>query len=66
MNDEDGMLFVAPCTHTPDNCPGRSKDGATMLNEFWAKGDLAAKKGRKILRVVDDLSSCLIDNGRPW
>lgn len=37
-----------------------------MLNEFWAKGDLAAKKGRKILRVVDDLSSCLIDNGRPW
>ena len=48
MNN-DGMLFVAHWTHTPENCPGRSKEGATMLNEFWAKRDLAAKKGIKIL-----------------
>jgi hypothetical protein len=49
MADGDGMLFVAHWTHTPENCPGRSKEGATMLNEFWAKRDLAAKKGIKIL-----------------
>ncbi|MDF0676051.1 MAG: hypothetical protein P0120_17220 [Nitrospira sp.] len=49
MNDNDGMVFVAHWTHTPENCPGRSKEGATMLNEFWAKRDLAAKKGVKIL-----------------
>ena len=23
--DSDGMLFVAHWTHTPENCPGRSK-----------------------------------------
>jgi hypothetical protein len=47
--ESEGMLFVAHWTHTPENCPGRSKEGATMLNEFWAKRDLAAKKGVKIL-----------------
>lgn len=47
--DSEGMLFVAHWTHTPENCPGRSKEGATMLNEFWAKRDVAAKKGVKIL-----------------
>jgi hypothetical protein len=49
MMDGDGMLFVAHWTHTPENCPGRSNEGATMLNDFWAKRDLAAKKGAKIL-----------------
>jgi len=49
MMDGNGMIFVAHWTHTPENCPGRSKEGATMLNEFWAKRDLAAKKGIKIL-----------------
>ena len=49
MDESDGMLFVAHWTHTPENCPGRSKEGATMLNEFWAKRDLAAQKGVKIL-----------------
>jgi len=48
-SDGGGMLFVAHWTHTPENCPGRSKEGATMLNEFWAKRDVAAKKGVKIL-----------------
>lgn len=47
--ESEGMLFVAHWTHTPENCPGRSKEGATMLNEFWAKRDLAGKKGVKIL-----------------
>ncbi len=49
MADGGWMLFVAHWTHTPENCPGRSKEGATMLNEFWAKRDLAAKNGVKIL-----------------
>ena len=49
MADGEGMSFVAHWTHTPENCPGRSKEGGTMLNEFWAKRDLAAKKGIKIL-----------------
>lgn len=47
--ENEGMLYVAHWTHTPENCPGRSKEGATMLNDFWAKRDLAAKKGVKIL-----------------
>ncbi len=47
--DGDGMLFVVHWTHTPENCRGRSKEGATMLNEFWANRDLAAKIGIKIL-----------------
>ena len=47
--DDEGMIFVAHWTHTPENCPGGSKEGATMLNEFWAKRDLAEKKGIKIL-----------------
>lgn len=46
---DEGMVFVAHWTHTPENCPGRSHEGATMLNEFWAQRDLAAKKGVKIL-----------------
>jgi hypothetical protein len=47
--DSDGMLYVAHWTHTPENCPGRSKDGAQMLHDFWAKRDEAAKKGVKVL-----------------
>ena len=47
--NSDGMLFVAHWTHTPENCPGRSTEGANMLNKFWANRDLAAKKGIKIL-----------------
>jgi hypothetical protein len=47
--ESDGMLYVAHWTHTPENCPGRSKDGAQMLVDFWAKRDAAAKKGVKVL-----------------
>ena len=49
MNHDDGMVFVAHWTHTPENCPGRSQDGAAMLNAFWANRDRAAQKGVKIL-----------------
>lgn len=47
--ENDGMFFVAHWTHTPENCPGRSKEGAQMLIGFWAKREEAAKKGVKIL-----------------
>ncbi len=36
------MVCVAHWTHMPENGPGR-KEGATMLNEFWAKRNLAVK-----------------------
>ncbi|MGJ0514341.1 MAG: DUF3303 family protein [Methylomicrobium sp.] len=42
------MFFVAHGTHTPENCPGRSKEGAQMLIDFWAKREEAAKKRVKI------------------
>ena len=42
--ENDGMFFVAHWTHTPENCPGRSKEGAQMLSDFWAKREEAAKK----------------------
>ncbi|BAW79815.1 hypothetical conserved protein [Candidatus Nitrosoglobus terrae] len=45
----DGMLFVAHWTHNPDNCPGRSQEGAQMLIDFWANRKTAEKKGIKIL-----------------
>ncbi|MEC4747800.1 DUF3303 family protein [Methylomicrobium sp. Wu6] len=42
------MFFVVHWTHTPENCPGRSKEGAQMLIDFWAKREEAAKKEVKI------------------
>lgn len=45
----DGMLFVAHWTHTPENCPGRSNEGAQMLIEFWEQREEAERKGMKIL-----------------
>ncbi len=47
--ENDGMLFVAHWSHTPENCPGRCKEGAQMLIGFWAKREEAEKKGLKIL-----------------
>lgn len=47
--DNEGTIYVAHWTHTPDNCPGKSKEGARMLSDFWANRDMAAKKGIKIL-----------------
>ncbi|CAB1276458.1 DUF3303 domain-containing protein [Candidatus Nitrosacidococcus tergens] len=49
MAKDDGMIFMVHWTHTPENCPGRSKEGATMLNDFWAGREQAEKKGVKIL-----------------
>lgn len=47
--DNEGTIYVAHWTHTPENCPGRTKEGAKMLNDFWADREVAAKKGIKIL-----------------
>src|SRR3990172_5481317 len=42
-------LYVAHWTHTPENCPGRSGDGAKMLNKFWEGRKKAEEKGIKII-----------------
>lgn len=46
---EGGTIYVAHWTHPPENCPGRTKEGAKMLSDFWANRDAAAKKGIKLL-----------------
>ncbi|MCF6156290.1 MAG: DUF3303 domain-containing protein [Candidatus Brocadia sp.] len=46
---EKRTLYVAHWTHTPENCPGRSGDGAKMLGKFWEGRKLAEEKGIKIL-----------------
>jgi len=47
--DNKKTLYVAHWTHTPENCPGRSGDGAKMLNKFWEGRKRAEEKGIKIL-----------------
>lgn len=42
-------LYVSHWTHTPENCPGRSGDGAKMLNKFWEGRKKAEEKGIKII-----------------
>lgn len=42
-------LYIAHWTHTPENCPGRSGDGAKMLNKFWEGRKKAEEKGIRIL-----------------
>jgi len=42
-------IYVAYWSHTPENCPGRSADGAKMLNTFWEGRKKAEEKGIKIL-----------------
>ena len=42
-------VYVAHWTHTPENCPGRSADGAKMLSKFWEGRKLAEEKGITIL-----------------
>ncbi len=49
MSNDEGTIYVAHWTHTPENCPGRTKDGAKMLSDFWASRDEVEKKGIKIL-----------------
>lgn len=47
--DEKRTLYVAHWTHTPENCPGRSGDGAKMLSKFWEGRRTAEEKGIKVL-----------------
>lgn len=46
---EKRTLYVAHWTHTPENCPGRSGDGAKMLSRFWEGRKKAEEKGTKVL-----------------
>ncbi len=46
---DKGTIYVAHWTHTPENCPGRSGDGAKMLSKFWEGRKKAEEKGIKIL-----------------
>jgi uncharacterized protein with GYD domain len=45
----EGTTYVAHWTHTPENCPGRTTEGAKMLSDFWASREEAERKGIKIL-----------------
>ena len=47
--EKKGTLYVAHWTHTAENCPGRSADGAKMLNRFWEGRKKAEEKGIKII-----------------
>lgn len=47
--DNKKTLYVAHWTHTAENCPGRSAEGAKMLNKFWEGRKKAEEKGIKIL-----------------
>ena len=47
--DNKKTLYVAHWTHTPENCPGRSAEGAKMLNKFWEGRKKAEEKGIRIL-----------------
>jgi len=47
--DNKKILYVAHWTHTAENCPGRSGDGAKMLNKFWEGRKKAEEKGIRIL-----------------
>ncbi|HHT9136729.1 MAG TPA: DUF3303 domain-containing protein [Candidatus Wunengus sp. YC60] len=49
VSDSKKTLYVAHWTHTPENCPGRSGDGAKMLSKFWEGRKKAEEKGIKIL-----------------
>ncbi len=46
---DKGTIYVAHWTHSPENCPGRSGDGAKMLSKFWEGRKKAEEKGIKIL-----------------
>jgi len=46
---EKKTVYVAHWTHTPENCPGRSGDGAKMLSKFWEGRKIVEEKGIKIL-----------------
>ena len=45
MADDEGSIYVVHWTHTPENCPGRTKEGAKMLVDFWARREEFEKKG---------------------
>ncbi len=57
MTNEDGTIYVVHWTHTPENCPGRTKEGAEMLDGFWANRDEAEKRGIKILSAYVGVTS---------
>ena len=42
---EKKTLYVAHWTHTPENCPGRTTDGAKVLGKFWEGKKMPRQKG---------------------
>lgn len=46
---EKKTLYVAHWTHTPENCPGRTTDGAKVLSKFWEGKKNAEAKGVKVI-----------------
>ena len=57
MADDEGSIYVVHWTHTPENCPGRTKEGAKMLVDFWARQEEFEKKGIKILSAYVGVTS---------
>ncbi len=47
--DDAGTIYMGLWKHTPETCPGRSKEGAKMLSDFWSRRAEWEKKGVKIL-----------------
>jgi hypothetical protein len=47
--DEVGTIYMGLWKHTPETCPGRSKEGAKMLSGFWSRRAEWERKGVKIL-----------------
>jgi hypothetical protein len=46
-----GTIYVGFWKHTPETCPGRSKEGAQMLSDFWARRTDWEKRGVKVLEA---------------
>ena len=58
--DNKKILYVAHWTHTPENCPGRSAEGAKMLNKFWEGRKRLKKRGSGYLVRMLRLQSMII------
>ena len=58
--DNKNILYVAHWTHTPENCPGRSAEGAKMLNKFWEGRKRLKKRGSGYLVRMLRLQSMII------
>jgi hypothetical protein len=50
---------------TPENCPGRTQEGATILNESWAKRDVAVTERTYYITVQANNYQSLLEFFEP-